>query len=333
MNILHVASGLPSPETPFYQPFIKSQIDSLVRAGLNLYVLDIKGYESLSNYITYSKRIKVLAREKNIDLIHAHYGYCGVTALLAQTKLPIVLSLMGSDLLGSPNEKGSITFRGKFDRALTKFVARKVDRIIVKSQDMKSKVRLNLNIDVIPNGVNFSLFKPADKRELRQKLELNNDSFIILFLGNTKLNRKNFKLAKEAYDYFINNNKISNAQLITPFGIPQSKVIEYMNAADVLLLTSYWEGSPNVIKESMACNLPIISVDVGDVKEVIQNSFNCFLVDYSAQQISEKLLIIYNNKLPSNGRTKINHLSDDEIARKIIRIYTELLNTNSKLRK
>ncbi len=325
MKILHVASGLPSQETPFYQPFIKSQIDSLISAGLDVSVLDIKGYKSIVNYISYSKKIKEIIKKDNIDLIHAHYGYCGVTAMLAKTKHPIVLSLMGSDLLGSPDEKGKITIRGRFDRALTTFVARRVDRIIVKSEDMKSKVNISTSIDVIPNGVNFSLFKPGDKKENRAKLNLKQDNFIVLFLGNIELTRKNFKLAKESFEKFIKDNKISNAELVTPFGISQSKVIDYMKASDVLLLTSFWEGSPNVIKESMACNLPVISVDVGDVKDVINNTFNCFLVEYSSSEIAHRLKIIYENRMPSDGREKISYLDASVIANKIIKVYENVL--------
>ncbi len=113
MKILHIAGGLPTPEKPFLQPFIKSQIDSLIREGINIEILDLRGYDSKLNYITFSKKVKKIVIDKNINLIHAHYGYCGVTSLLANTHLPIVLSLMGSDLLGSPDEKGNITLAGK----------------------------------------------------------------------------------------------------------------------------------------------------------------------------------------------------------------------------
>ena len=326
MRILHIAGGLPTPEKPFLQPFIQSQISSLINSGIVVEILDVRGYNSVLNYITYSRKVRQIVEDKKIDLIHAHYGYCGVTALLAQTQLPIILSLMGSDLLGSPNEKGDITFRGRFDRFLTKTVSKKVNRIIVKSLEMKAKVSFNIPIDVIPNGVNFDLFKPGNKKEIKIELGFSENEFIVLFLGDPKLNRKNYSLAKKGFDIFIKNNKVSNARIITPFGIAQSKVIEYMIASDVLLLTSYWEGSPNVIKESMACNLPIISVDVGDVKEVINNTFNCFIVNYSENQIAEKLKLIYDNRLPSNGREKISNLNDLVIAKKIIKIYDEVLN-------
>ena len=328
MNILHIAGGLPTAERPSLQPFIQEQINSIKREGVNVETLDLRGYESLLNYITYSKRIKQIVKEKNINVIHAHYGYCGITALLSKTKLPIVLSLMGSDLLGSPDEQGNITLRGRFDRFITTYAAKKVDKIIVKSPEMEDKIKLKEPASVIPNGVNFSLFKPGDKKQSRQALGLDGDKFLVLFLGDPRLNRKNYKLAKEGFEKFILENKISNTQLIAPFGISQVDVIKYMNSADVLLLTSYWEGSPNVIKESMACNLPIISVDVGDVKEVIKETFNCFLVDYSEGQIAEKLKIIYDNRLPSNGREKIEYLNDSVIAQKIIDIYKELISKN-----
>ena len=325
MNVLQIAGGLPTSERPSLQPFIKAQIDSLIKAGLNVQILDVKGYESILNYITYGKKVKQIVNEKKIDLIHAHYGYCGITALLAKTNKPIILSLMGSDLLGSPNTKGNITFKGRFDRFLTKFVSQRVNRLIVKSNEMKSKINFNMPIDVVPNGVDFSFFKPNNKKENRLKLGINEDDYVVLFLGDQKIGRKNFKLAKAGFDKFINDVKTSNAHLLTPFGVSQKQVIDFMNAADVLLLTSFWEGSPNVIKESMACNLPIISVNVGDVNEVIKNTFNCFLVDYSASEIAEKLKIIYDNRLPSNGREKISQFNDEIIAKKIIQIYEDTL--------
>ena len=285
----------------------------------------MKGYDSVFNYITYSGKVREIVKDKKIDLIHAHYGYCGVTALLAKTRLPIVLSLMGSDLLGSPDESGKITLRGRFDRFLTKTVSKKVNRIIVKSSEMEKNVPFGIPIDVIPNGVNFDLFKPSNKKESKLKLAINENEFLVLFLGDPKLNRKNYKLAKNGFDKFVKRNNIEEAAIVSPFGVSQTKVIDYMNAADALLLTSYWEGSPNVIKESMACNLPIISVDVGDVKQVINYTFNCFLINYSEDEIAERLKIIYDNRLPSNGREKISHLNDVVIAKRIINIYEKVL--------
>lgn len=328
MKVLHVAGGLPTPERPFYQPFIKSQIDSLIKANLDVEVFDLKAYESSLRYFTYSNRLKNIVKARKIDIIHAHYGYCGLTSSLAKTGKPIILSLMGSDLLGSPDENGKIRIRGKFDILLTKFVLNFVDEIIVKSYDMKNRLKVNKPVHVLPNGVDFEIFKPMNKNECRNELKLPQDKFLVLFLGNINLRRKNFPLAKESVEKLKSKLGDDKAEIITPFGISHREVVKYYNACDVLLVPSFLEGSPNVVKEAMACNLPVISTDVGDVKEIISGARNCFIVPFSSEIIQEKLECIYKNNSRSNGRERIEHLKDNVIANKLITIYRNLLNNN-----
>src|SRR5690606_6824326 len=179
MNILHIAGGLPTSEQPHYQPFIQSQINSLIKKGLNIEVLDLKGYKSPKNYFNKKKLIRRIVAEKKVQLIHAHYAYCGLSALMAQTKLPIILSLMGSDLLGSPNSLGKITFRGYFDKYLTNIISHFVDHIIVKSNRVKYFIKNNVPIDGIPNGVDFEIFKPLNNLDIRDQLGLNKNKFLI----------------------------------------------------------------------------------------------------------------------------------------------------------
>lgn len=321
MRVLQIAGGLPSKDKPFFQTFIKSQIDSLIKEGIDIEIYDVKGYESSLNYLKAINNIKKLVKEKEIDLIHAHYSYCGLSSVLSKAGIPIVLSLMGSDLLGSPDENGKQIIRGRLDKLLSKYVAVKVDHIIVKSEEMKNKLKIKIPISVIPNGVDFDFFKPTDIFESRKKLGFEDDEFLVLFLGNPNEPRKNYNLSKKAVELFKNENNSGNIKLLSPFGIGSAEIVEYMNASNVLLLTSYWEGSPNVIKEAMACNLPIISVDVGDVREVIKDSFNCFIIEYDEENIVEKLKVIYQNKQRSNGRINIENLESSIIAKKIITIY------------
>lgn len=326
MKVLHIAAGLPSEERPFHQPFIQSQIESLTKAGIETDVFEIKGYNSKTAYFKAIKEIKEKVSEKNYNIIHSHYSYCGLASYWAKTGKPIVLSLMGSDLLGSPNIQGRMTLRGKFDKLLSKYIYNKVNHLIVKSERMRNEVKTKIPISVVPNGVNLDFFKPMNIFECRKNLSFNNNEFLILFLGNPNEPRKNFILAKQAAELFKEKHSYGEeTKIITPFGISQTKIVTYMNAADVLLLTSYWEGSPNVIKEAMSCNLPIISVDVGDVKERINGASNCFIVNYSKEEISKKLEIIYENEQRSNGREMVADLSSDKIARKIIDIYYQVL--------
>ena len=120
MKVLHVAGGLPLKDRPYQQPFIKSQIDSLIREGLEIIIVEIRGYESSFNYLTAIGEIKKIMNKKDIQLIHAHYSYCGLATLLADTNTPKIISLMGGEILGTPNFNGRYTIRGKVDRFLSK---------------------------------------------------------------------------------------------------------------------------------------------------------------------------------------------------------------------
>lgn len=324
MKVLHVVAGLPSKERPFQQPFIKSQIDSLKKQGLDIDIFEIKGYNSKYSYLKAIKEIKTKVAIDHSDVIHAHYSYCGIISYLAKTNRPIVLSLMGSDLFGTRNKIGKVSFRGKLDKIISKFIVNKVNHVIVKSENMRSLIQTNVPVSVIPNGVDFEIFKAEDLTESRKKLGLDIDDFIVLFLGNSNDPIKNFDLAKKGFDIFKESKDDPKIIFKNPYGIDQTSVLEYMNASDVLLLTSFYEGSPNVIKEAMACNLPIISTNVGDVKEVINDTKNCFLVSYSENEIAKKLSVIFNDRSRSNGREKINHLNSKLIAEKVIDVYKSL---------
>lgn len=323
MKILHVVCEYPSEQRPFANTFIKSQVDSLKFLGLDIYIYDIKGHESTFNYIIAIKKIKEIIKKFKIDLIHAHYSYAGLSSIFCKANIPIVLSLMGSDLLGVPDKYGKLKLRGKIDKKLTKFISNRVDHIIVKSSKMKDHLNLAVPISVIPNGIELKHFRYIDSLSARKELHLYKNEFIILFLGNPKNLRKNFILAEKAVQKFAKEFK--EVKLIAPFGISSDEVVKFMNAANVLLLTSFWEGSPNVVKEAMACNLPIVSTDVGDVKSVIKNTQNCFIVNFSEDDIFDKLRIIYQNRQRSNGLENIQSLRNEIIAEKIFKIYNELL--------
>jgi len=325
MKILHVVCTYPSKEKPFEQPFTKAQVESLRKMDLDIYVYNIRGYESKLNYLKAPKIIKKLVIENDIDIIHAHYSYAGLSAIFSSAKTPILVSLMGSDLLGVPNKSGELTLRGKFDSYLSKYLVNKIDAVIVKSDRMKHVVKSRAPIHVIPNGVDFEHFKPKDMMVSRSKIELDKNTFYILFLGNPELNRKNYDLALRSFEKLKNKLPDKKIELLSPFGISSSEVVDYMNSSNLLLQTSYWEGSPNVVKEAMACNLPVYSTDVGDVKEILNNTKNCLVVNYNAEEISEKIKLLVLDYSKSNGREMINELKLEVVANKIIAIYKTIL--------
>ena len=171
----------------------------------------------------------------------------------------------------------------------------------------------------MPNGVDTDRFKPMDQNESKKKLCFNNDEKIIVFVANPSREEKNYKLAEEA----VSRVKTRNVKLITVFDIPNNEIPTYLNAADALVLTSKYEGSVNVVKEAMACNTPIISTDVGDVKKNIEGLINCLLSESHSEQFAQNIDLVLANPNRSNGRAQIfkRQLDSVSVAKQLIKIY------------
>jgi teichuronic acid biosynthesis glycosyltransferase TuaC len=321
MRVLHIVSSWPTARRPFVKPFITSQIDSLRRAGVSVDVMNLNATKNTFNYLLGMLRIIDRSSRQKYDLIHAHYSYCGWSAK-PQHKVPVILSLMGSDLYGIANQRGGQTPAGFFNVYSTKILVRLMDAVIVKSARMREMVDAT-RVHVIPNGVDFTRFKPVS---LRASLSADSLEKRILFLGNPRLRRKNFPLAFRAVE--IVKKKYPGARLESAFGVDQNKVVELMNSSHLLLLTSLQEGSPNVVKEAMACNLPIVSTDVGDVSEVIGGTEGCYTTTFAPQDVAEKVIKVLERGRRTNGRDMIRHLEINTVARRIIGVYESVLGRN-----
>jgi len=329
LRILQVAAGLPNEHTPWLQPFVASQITSLQDSGISVEILNLAEYcgSGWKKYLRGILEIRKRVRENHFDLIHAHYSYCGWVAR-AQMKAPVIVSLMGSDLLGTPEGNGRQSLRGYFDILLSQILVHLVDHIIVKSEAMKRKLTDQKKVSVIPNGVDFKLFKPLDRDWSRRSLGIAPDAKVVLFAANPDESTKNSALARLAVQEL---QHVFGGTCSTLFFWKrgQEEVPIAMNAADVLLFTSYWEGSPNIIKEAMACNLPIVSVNVGDVPEIISGTKNCFLASYNAADIASKLKLVLEMGERSDGRQHIEHLRLEIIAERLIETYEHVLQAHS----
>ena len=267
----------------------------------------VKGY--LSNVMPLRKKLK----GKTYDVVHAHYSLSAFVATLAGAK-PLVVSLMGSDVKAKSFFKIWIKF-------FVKFVWRTT---IVKSLEMKEYLGLQ-KIHVVPNGVDFNRFKPLDKKDCQEKLGWDNAKQNILFASNPERVEKNYKLAKEAISIIDN----SNTTIHFLKDVPNKHVPLYYNAADVVLLTSLWEGSPNVIKEAMACNRPIVATDVGDIAEVTTGTKGCFICKFNKKDLSKKINLALDFNA-TDGRSNIENLNADRVSNLIVSMYQSILNKKNK---
>jgi len=301
--------------------YVHSQIKSLEKHTVNN-VYFINGYSNKFNYLRAIVFVLMLnfTSGKKYDIIHAHYGISGFIARM-QIRYKLLISFCGSDVLGKPNPSDSQSKISRLVVLLSKIAHRFADGSIAKTSQMVSVLK-GPYCHVIPNGVDFNKFKPIDKEESRKRLGLNPEKNIVLFLGNKNLFGKRYDLAVRALEHL--NRGSEKAILFAGYGNPHSRIPLLMNASNVLLVTSTWEGSINVVKEAMACNLPIVSVDVGDVREVIGETDGCHVCKRDISDISKKLgYSIFFGK--TKGRDNISHLNSKVISEKILEIYKKVI--------
>ena len=322
MKVLFVSSGKLNQKP---SPIVDSQAISLQEQGVIIthFTVNSKG---LKGYFIECFRLRRFLKENKFDIIHAHYGLTAIISLFARGKEKLVVSFMGDDIVGSRKPDGSITkISILFARINALLASWFYDYTIVKSEEMLSKVRTK-KVSLIPNGVNTTLFKPKDTEEARKSLQIDPDLKLIVFVSKPERAEKNFPLAQKA----VKQSGVPNTSLLPIHGVVHKRLVDYYNAADALVLTSFHEGSPNVIKEAMACNCPIVSTDVGDVRWVLGETQGCLIASFEPEDFAEKikLALTFSEKYDrTKGRDRIIELGLDSesIAKKIISVYEKVL--------
>lgn len=323
---MFVVNTYPDENNMAAEPFVKAQIDSVRKTGIDVEVFNVRGGESKLNYLKSVRRVQSLVSREPFDLVHGHYVYSGWIAAL-QKKVPSVVSFMGSDLLGSPKLDGRLQFRGYIDIWLSRLLQYFVDGIIVKSSKMQDVLVKKSKSLVLPNGVDFDLFREIPRSDARTKLGLNSRTKYILFAGNYKISRKAFYVVEDAVK--ILKSRGENVELLLAYGLPHDQIPFFMNAANILALPSIHEGSPNVIKEAMACNLPIVATDVGDVKKVIGGTEGCRIVDRDSEEFAKGIREILSTIERTKGRQAIEHLRIEKVAQQLVDFYEDVLNAKT----
>src|SRR4029077_12440083 len=174
---------------------------------------------------------------------------------------------------------------------------------------------------ILPNGVDLDMFAPRPKNAARQELGWGADEQVILFIGDPDDPRKNVRLAREAAETVCRENPATRLHLA--WGVSPNRVPVLMNAADCLVFPSKSEGSPNVIKEAMACALPIVSTPVGDVVERLSGVENCHICEPSPQLFAAALSQAVHGGRAPPARAAVESLGMGAVAGRLVRIYDE----------
>lgn len=313
MKVLFVASGNKNDKSGIV---VRNQADSLLGEGLilDLYLIRGKGLTGyLRNVYPLYKKIK----NENVDIIHSHYALSAMATTMAMffiSDKPHVVSLMGSDTRASGINRILIKFFCKFFWTA----------MIVKSKSMLSDAGIK-NALIIPNGVDINKIKKIEiESYIFQGPSLNNaNKKTILFAADPARISKNFLLAKSAVVK-------TNCNLKVAYNKPHEEIIKEIIKSDLLILTSNWEGSPNIVKEAMACNCPVVATDVGDVRWLFGDEPGHFIASFDPEDVADKIkqaLEFSEKHGRTNGRQRIIELGLDAetVAKRIVWIYEEVL--------
>jgi glycosyltransferase involved in cell wall biosynthesis len=320
---LIVTSEWPTYANPHWVPFLVQQIEALRNAGVVVDVFHFRGAGKPANYLKNWQRLRRDNDFLQYDLIHAHFGQSGL--LCFPKPLPLVVTFHGSDLQGIVNPDGTYASSGRFLRQVSRFVAWFADQSIIVSKHLISYLPKHISPHIIPGGIDMQRFQPADPFVARQQLGLPMDQFLVLFPANPDNPIKRYSLARQALEILKNSQ---NAELVVLTGISHDKVPVYMNACDALLVTSLHEGSPTVVKEALACDLPVVSVDVGDVRSLISDLPGCALCEEDTPEvIAAALERILGNPTRPQLRQAVSHLDQSLVAERIIHLYRMVLSS------
>ena len=326
MKILIVGNNKPG----YFAPFVEEQARALQQQGCEVVFYGVKG-KGLLGYLRALPALCRAIRAEQPNIVHAHYGLSGLLANL-QRRVPVVTTYHGSDI-----NKPNILRFSKIAMRLSAwniFVSKRNVEIASLPDCLKKRSTL------LPCGVNMTDDQLTSRAEARKALGIIDAAKIVLFAGAFNNMVKDPVLAQEAIDQcakFTNGLRVLNdlkdlndsaLTLVELRGYTRAQVNQLMCAANCLLMTSKTEGSPQVIKEAMACGCPIVSVDVGDVAERVSGVEGCYVVSSrEPKDIANALQLAMAFEGKTNGRQRIIEmgLDNEQVAKRLVEIYNQVL--------
>lgn len=324
LRVLAVTNMYPTQAAPWSGVFVEQQVNGLRACGTEVRVMLIdRRRKGMRSYFLMGPSLRKAAAELEPDLIHVMYGGVmaeRVTGLFK--RLPIVVTFHGSDLLGE-------NLSGRLRRCVSHFgvwcsrrAASRANGVVAVSRGLARKITPSIpeaKLRIIPCGIDLNRFIPLDRADCRQRLGWSQAGFHILFPANNGDPVKRPWLAKAAAE--ILKRETGPVEIHYLQGVSNQEVPCWINAANVVLLTSAHEGSPTVVKEALACNVAVVSVDVGDVAERINGIDGCHLSGGDPMELAEKLRLVQAGPSRVNGREKMHSLSLPSIAAQLQSLY------------
>ncbi len=322
-EVTRVLFVIPGVGTGHSMVFVRRQAETLAGLGFDVEMFDLRSRTAPRALFEEFRRFRRLVRAFRPQVIHAHYGT--VTALFAALgvgRIPLVITYRGSDLNRLPSARG---LRAAAGLLLSQIAALRATRIVCVSRKLKARLWWRrARVTIQPTGVDPEVFRPEPPKLLRGGLGWREEERVVLFNAGFDPVNKRLDLAQKA---------VQEARQWTPSirlevldgRVEPARVPAMMNAANCLLVTSDAEGSPTIVQEALATNLPVVSVDVGDVAERLQGVTCSCVAERDQQALGRALAAVLDPPRRSNGRRKKEEFSSVRIARELGQLYREVL--------
>lgn len=325
-KILYVTNMYPISDFKYFGIHVKEQIDSLINNfAIKSDLYFINGRKTKWSYLLSIFNINLKILINKYELIHIHFGLSGLFLLfIPYLKSKIVITLHSGDI--DPDKASFLTHK------LTKLICRRADRVIILNPKMeKELIKISSKLTMIPCGVDITLFQPNPLDHLAMyQSEGDIKKVYIGFPGNKERKEKNFALFNEVVVDIKNSTKY-DIDIIEFHSMTREEVVINLKKLNCLVMTSISEGSPQIIKEAMCLNIPIVSTKVGDIEYLLKEVRNSYVVDdfnrtFMVDRIKEILRLPKSEQI-SDGRDRIirEGLDSFSTSKKIMNLYNELL--------
>jgi glycosyltransferase involved in cell wall biosynthesis len=301
--------------------FARRQVEALGGLGILIRSFYFRERRSPLGVLREWRSLRHAIREFRPHVVHAQYGTINAFLAAFASGRPLVVTFRGTDLNLDPNI-GAL--RAYSSLLLSQAAAWRAARIICVTRQLRERLWWRQErVVVLPTGVNLEVFRPIPKLEARARLGWRPDARVVVFNAGTQPLLKGLDLLQAALDRA--ETRVGRIQLALLDGsVAPSEVPFYLSGGDCLALASLREGSPTIVQEALACNLPVVSVDVGDVGERLQGISPSRLVPRDPSAFGDALAEILANPARCNGRERVAECAETVIAARTCAIYREL---------
>jgi teichuronic acid biosynthesis glycosyltransferase TuaC len=309
MRVLCLTNMYPTKAEPWHGSFVRELVEDVRALGVEVEVLSFDGRKRKRAYAEAGPILRRTLRSSRFDLVHAHYGLTGAVAL-AQRSVPTVVTFHGSD-----------TGYVRWQAWVSWFVARLNTPVFVSEDGAR---RLGCpNAAVIPAGVDIDLFRPRPAAEARAVLGWPVRGRYVLLPGARSNPRKGARL----FDPVVRevSRRVPDVTPVSLERFSRRETVDVMNAVDVTLMTSDFEGSPVAVKESLACMTPVVSVPVGDVSELLAGLPGCTVTSRDPVALADAVLAAFESGGDPALRRRAEQLSSRRVAERVLALYESVL--------